>query len=111
MALLTAVTIASTATTVTPVNVTVSDTIAASDIPATGAFLRVINGSGSPINTTLVDPNVSGAGNPAVAPAQPVPAAGERTFKVRPEHVNQTTGFATVTHSSATTVTCTLIKP
>ena len=111
MALLTAVQILSTATTVTPVAVTTSDIIAQTDIPATGAFLRVINGGGSSITTTLVDPNPTPAGNTATAPGQTVPAASERTFRIRPEHVNPNTGYATVTHSSATSVTCTLVKP
>lgn len=100
-----------TATSVTAAPMSTSDTIAAADIPASGALLNVINASGAPIQVKIVDPNTTPAGNTATAPDQPVAAAGDRWFKVKPEHVNPNTGLATVTLSSATSVTYKLIKP
>jgi hypothetical protein len=110
MALLTPVSVTSAATTIAPLAVTTSDTISGSDIGADGVLLNVINGSGSPINVTLLDPGTTAVGNAGTAVAQAVPASGDRWFRISYVHVNSATGVATVTYSSATTVTYKLIR-
>ncbi len=110
MALLTAVSVTSAATTVTAAAVTTSDTVSASDIGTDGALLNVINGAGSPINVTLVDPGTTAVGNAGTAAAQAVANGTDRWFRLSPGHVNPATGVATVTFSSATSVTYKLIR-
>lgn len=105
MALLTAVSVLPTATTVTANAMTTSDTIAAADVGVNGAILEVINGGGSPINVTLADPGTTGVGNAGTTTPQAVPNGAAREFRITPGHVNQNTGVATVTLSSATSVT------
>ena len=110
MALLTAVSVGTTATTVTAAAVSASDTIAAADIGENGALLNVINGSGGSINVVLVDPGTTGAGNTATAPNQAVPNGADRWFQVTKQHVNTATNVATVTFSGTTTVTYKLLR-
>lgn len=110
MALLTAVSVTSTATTVTAAAMSTSDTIASADVGVNGALLNVINGGGSSINVTLADPGTTGIGNAGTTVAQAVANGADRWFRVSPGHVNQTTGVATVTLSSATSVTYKLIR-
>lgn len=105
MALLTAVSVLPAATTVNANAMTTSDTIAAADIGSNGALLEVINGSGSPVNVTLLDPGATAIGNAGTTTPQAVPAGAAREFRITPGHVNPATGFATVTLSSATSVT------
>ncbi len=110
MALLTAVSVLSTATTVTAASMTTSDTIAQADIGVNGALLNVINGGGSPVNVTLSDPNTTALGNAGTTSAQAVANGADRWFRISPAHVNGTTGVATVTLSSATSVTYKLVR-
>jgi hypothetical protein len=72
MALLTAVSVLSTATTVTGAAVSASDTIAAADIGVNGALLNVNNGSGGSINVTLLDPGPTDVGNAGTTVTQAV---------------------------------------
>ncbi|MEU8371220.1 hypothetical protein [Micromonospora tulbaghiae] len=110
MALLTATSVTSTATTVTGAAMTTSDTVSGSDIGPNGALLNVINGGGSSINVTLADPNLTAVGNAGTAVAQAVPAGSDRWFRLSPAHVNPSTGVAAVALSSATSVTYKLIR-
>lgn len=110
MALLTATSVTAAATTVAGAAVTTSDTVSASDIGTNGALLNVINGAGAPINVTLTDPNTTAVGNAGTAVAQAVANATDRWFRLSPGHVNPATGVATVTFSSATTITYKLIR-
>lgn len=110
MALLTAVSVLTTATTVGPNAVSASDTIAAADIGTNGALLNVINGSGGSINVVLVDPGTTAAGNTTTAPNQAVANGADRWFRVTQAHVNPATQVATVTFSGTTTVTYKLIR-
>jgi hypothetical protein len=110
MALLTANSVTSTATTVAPAAVTTSDTVAASDIGTNGALLQVINGSGGSINVTLVDPGTTPVGNAGTAAVQAVANGADRWFRLSPGHVNPSTGVATVNFSSASSVTYKLIR-
>lgn len=110
MALLTAVSVLSTATTVTAASMSTSDTIAAADIGVNGALLNVINGGGSSINVTLADPNATALGNAGTTTAQAVANGADRWFRISPAHVNPSTLVATVTLSSATSVTYKLVR-
>lgn len=93
------------ATTVAPLAVALSDTIAGGDIGDRGVLLQVINGSGGSINVTISDPNQTLVGNPGTTSAQAVAAGTDRWFRILPAHVNQSTGVATVAYSAITTVT------
>lgn len=110
MALLTAVSVTSAATTVTAAAVSASDTIAAADIGVNGCLLNVINGSGGSINVTLLDPNTTAVGNAGTTVAQAVANGTDRWFRVSPAHVSPSTAVATVTYSGTTTVTYKLIR-
>jgi hypothetical protein len=110
MALLTAVSVTSAATTVTAAAMSTSDTIASADVGVNGALLQVLNGGGSSINVTLADPGTTGVGNAGTTTPQAVANGADRWFRISPAHVNQTTGVATVTLSSATSVTYKLIR-
>lgn len=110
MALLTAVSITSTATTVTAAAVSSSDTVAAADVGVNGALLNVINASGGSINVTLADPGTTAAGNAGTTSAQPVANSADRWFRLSPAHVNQSTGVATITFSATTSVTYKLLR-
>lgn len=110
MALITAVSVTSAATTVTAAAAATSNTIAASDIGNKGVLLNIINGSGGSINVTLEDPNTTAVGNAGTEVAQAVANSADRWFKITPKHVDPATGLATVTLSSATSVTYKLIR-
>lgn len=110
MALLTAVSVTSTATTVTAAAVSASDTVSGSDIGTNGALLNVINGSGGSINVTIADPGTTAVGNAGTAAAQAVANGADRWFRLSPGHVNPSTGVATVTFSGTTSVTYKLIR-
>lgn len=110
MALLTAVSVLPTATTVAAAAVSASDTISSGDIGTNGALLQVINGSGGSINVVLVDPGRTPASNTATAPPQAVPNGQDRWFNVTPNHVDQATGVAVVTFSGTTSVTYKLLR-
>jgi hypothetical protein len=110
MALLTAVSVTSAATTITAAAVSSSDTISSSDIGTNGALLNVINGSGGSINVTISDPGTTAIGNAGTTVAQAVAAGQDRWFRLSPGHVNPSTGVATVAFSGTTSVTYKLIR-
>lgn len=110
MALLTPVSVTSAATTVTAAAVAATDTIAGSDIGQDGVLLNVINGAGAPITVTLSDPGTTAVGNVGTTVAQSVANGADRWFRISYGHVNPATGVATITYSSATTVTYKLIR-
>ncbi|GAA2696529.1 hypothetical protein [Actinoplanes palleronii] len=110
MALLTAVSVTSTATTVAGAAMSTADTIAAADIGVNGALINVINGAGAPVNFTILDPGTTTVGNAGTTSAQAVTNGTDRWFRLSPGHVNPATGFANVTLSSATSVTYKLIR-
>jgi hypothetical protein len=110
MPLLTAVSVTSAATTVAGAAMSTSDTIAAADIGVNGALINVINGAGAPVNFTITDPGFSPVSNAGTAAAQAVANGTDRWFRLSPGHVNPGTGVATVTLSSATSVTYKLIR-
>jgi hypothetical protein len=110
MALLTAVSVTSTATTVTAAAMSTADTIAAADIGVNGALINVINGSGGSVNFTILDPGFSPVSNAGTATPQAVGAGADRWFRLSPGHINLSAGVANVTLSSATTITYKLIR-
>ncbi|MDT5023626.1 MAG: hypothetical protein QOE61_52 [Micromonosporaceae bacterium] len=110
MALLTAVSVVSAATTVAGAAVSASDTIAAADIGVNGALLNIINGSGSSMTVTLSDPGTTDIGNAGTTTPQTVGAGADRWFRLSPFHVNPATGVATVANSATTTITYKLIR-
>jgi hypothetical protein len=85
--------------------VTSSDTLTASQVGSNGVLLNVINGGGSPINVTILDPGKTGAGNVGTTSAQAVANATDGWFRILPGHVDLVSGLATVTYSGTTTVT------
>lgn len=109
MALLTAVSVTSTATTVTAAAVSASDTIAAADVGVNGCLLNVINGSGGSINVTLSDPGSTAVGNAGTTTPQAVANGADRWFRITPAHVSSS-GVATVTYSGTSSVTYKLIR-
>lgn len=110
MALLTAVSVTSTATAVAGAAMSTADTISASDIGVNGALINVINGAGAPVTFTILDPGFSPVSNAGTAAGQSVTNATDRWFRLSPGHVNPATGVANVTLSSATTITYKLIR-
>jgi hypothetical protein len=110
MALLTPVSVTSAATTIAAAAVSATDTIAGSDIAQDGVLLNVINGAGSPITVTFSDPGSTPIGNAGTTVAQSVPNGADRWFRLSYGHVNPSTGVATITYSSATSVTYKLIR-
>lgn len=110
MAVIIAVPVTATATSVPPAAAATSMEISAPDVGPRGALLNIINGAGAPINVTLVDPGVTPAGSTAAANAQAVANATDRWFFVSPKLVDQAAGEAVVTLSSATTITYKLIR-
>lgn len=110
MALLTAVSVTSAATTVTAAAVSSSDTVSASDIGTNGALLQVINGSGGSINVTISDPGTTAVGNAGTTSPQAVAAGADRWFRLSPGHVNPSTNVATVAYSGTSSVTYKLIR-
>lgn len=105
MALLTVATISGTASAPNKVAVNTTDTISASDIGDRGVILEVLNSSGGAITVSVSDAGTTPAGNPGTVTAQSVPAAGTRRIYVGPKNVNPATAVATLTYSSATSVT------
>ena len=110
MALLNAVSVTSTATTVAAAAMSTADTIAQADVGVNGALLQVINGSGGSVNFTLTDPNTTAIGNAGTASPQAVAAGTDRWFRLSPGHVNAATGVANTTLSAATSITYKLIR-
>lgn len=110
MALLTATSVTTSATTVTAAAAATSNTISASDIGNKGCLLNIINASGGSIDVTLADPGTTPVGNDGTAAAQAVANSADRWFKILPGHVDPATDVATVTLSSASSVTYKLIR-
>lgn len=74
-------------------------------VPGDGAYLEVLNGSGSSITVTIATPEVVD-GSLAVADRAVAVGAGVRTKIALPaELYEQADGLAWITYSSATTVT------
>lgn len=110
MALITATSILTTATTVTAAAAATSNTISASDIGTRGCAINIINASGGSINVTLEDPGRTAVGNAGTEVAQAVANSADRWFKITKNHVDPATGLATVTLSSASSVTYKLVR-
>lgn len=110
MALLTATSVVAAGTTVTAAPAGTSNTVSASDIGVNGAILTVINGSASSITVTISDPGLTPAGNAGTTAAVTVGATSEKQFRLSQSHVDLSTQVATITLSSATTVTYKLIR-
>jgi hypothetical protein len=103
MALITVQSVVSTGTTPSAITPTASDTISGNDvIPGGGVVLRVIT-TGTLTNVSVLDPTVTGLGNPGTVTAVACPATGVRMILVPPAAVNAATGVATVTFSGALT--------
>lgn len=109
MALLTATRPTTAGVAWSPAAVSASDTISSSDLGSQGAYLVVINGGGSPDTVTVVDPGLTPAGSAATNPTNSVTNATTEVMRISPAFVNPSTGFATVTHSFTTSVTCVLL--
>lgn len=109
MALLTVRTFSALGGAIARIAVNASDTISGGDIGDRGVILDVNNGAGSPINVTISDPGTTPAGNPASgSPAGrviAVPNGQQRDIYIGPRNVDPSTGVATITYSSTTTVT------
>lgn len=110
MALLTAVSVTSGATNVPALAAGTSNTVSGGDIGARGALLQVVNGSGGSITVTISDPGTTAVGNAGTTTPQSVGAGTDRWFRLVPGHVDPSSQVATVTLSSATSVTYRLIR-
>jgi len=110
MAALTSTSVTLAGVTVTPVAVSASDTIAATQFGSLGCRLRVINGGGSPDTVTILDPNLTQMGSAATNPTVSVVNATTKDIFIPLSSVNAGTGVATVTHSFTTSVTCELTR-
>jgi hypothetical protein len=109
MALLTALRPASTGSVYTPAAVAASDTIAATDLGALGAYLIVINGGGSPDVVTISDSGLTAAGNAATAQTVSVTNGTTKAIFIPPSGIHPTNLVKTIAHSFTTTVTCVLL--
>lgn len=105
------------ATTVVP-NVGVADTslytaATASDTAATGTgtFLLVKNGGGSAITVTIACPIlVDGRLTTSSSASPSIPAAGYGLIPLLPIYASSTTGLATITYSSTTSVSVAVVR-
>lgn len=84
-------------------------TIASGDIGPYGVLVNIINGSGGSMTVTVEDPSFTGLGNPPNEPAQTIANATDAWFRVMPSNVDST-GVATLTLSTTTSVTYKLIR-
>ncbi len=108
MALLNPTTPATTGTVVTGAAVSSSDTINGN---YAGGYLIVINGSGSSINVTIVDPGRTALGNTGTNAAIAVANGASKAIKLTSAMVDSTTNLITVNFSATTTVTYVLYPP
>ncbi len=108
MALLTSTVPVIAGTTAAPAAMSTSDTINGNMV---GGYLKVYNGSGSPVNFTLVDPGKTQAGNTGTQAAVAVAAAAAKWFPLTSAFVNPTTNLINTTLSLATSVTYELLPP
>src|SRR5690349_198694 len=102
MTLNAAQTVVLTGTTSSPFTATTSDTVSQNDIvPGGGAVIRVIT-SGTAVNVSILDPNVTAQGNPGTVTAVGTAATGSKYILIPPSAVNPSTGVATITFSTTT---------
>jgi hypothetical protein len=105
MALLTVTTLSAAGALTNLAAVNTTDTISASDIGDRGVILDVNNGAGAPITVTISDVGLTPAGNVGTPLVVTVTNATRKRIFVGPKNVNPATGVATLTYSSATTIT------
>ena len=114
MAALTAITPTLAGATSTAAAVAASDTIAAEQLGPFGAYLEIINAGAGTDTITISDASLTRAGNAltsgAVTGLTVANGGACKSFLLRPEQVNGTTGLITVTHSQPTGVTYKLTK-
>jgi hypothetical protein len=84
-------------------------TIAAADIGPYGALVNIINNSGGAMTVTVEDPSTTALGNTPAEPAQSIANTADAWFRVMPSNVDST-GVATLTLSTTTSVTYKLIR-
>jgi len=106
VALLTATTPAVGGTLAAPAAIGTSNTINGNLVPCN---LKVINGAGSPVNVTIVDPGRTDAGNTGTQAAVAVANGTAKWFSLTSAFVNPSDNLVTVTLDSATSVTYELI--
>jgi len=83
-------------------------TVAQATIGTAGALVNIINASGGSMTVTVEDPNTTIVGNTATEPAQSIANSADRWFRLVPGNVDST-GVATLTLSTTTSVTYKLI--
>lgn len=96
-------------TTPTPITATSSDTIAEPSFGPNGVAMRIIT-SGTATNVSVLDPGVTGQGNPGTVTPLAAPATGVRMLLIPRSSINGNTNQATVTFSSITGVTYELYR-
>ncbi len=106
MALLTATTPAVGGTLAAPAAIGTSNTINGNLAPCN---LKVINGAGSPVSVTIVDPGHTAAGNTGTQAAVAVANGAAKWFSLTTAFIDPSTSLITVTLDSATSVTYELI--
>ncbi len=110
MALLTAITPVAAGTAWAPAAVAASDTIAASDIGTKGCYIVVVNGNAGVDTVGLTDPSFAPTGNAGTNLTNSVTNGTTEIMYISPAYVNPSTGLATVTHTTTTSVTCVVIR-
>jgi hypothetical protein len=108
MALLTATVPAIAGTLAAPAAMSTADTISGNMV---GGYLKVINGGGSSVNFTIVDPGRTRAGNTGTQAAVAVANGTAKWFPLEAAFVNSATNLINTTLSSATSVTYELLPP
>lgn len=77
--------------------------------PLANQFLRIKNGSGAPINLTLIDPGTSPLGQANPDPVIAIPATtGDVLVRLPPGIADPSSGLISWTYSAVTTVTVAL---
>lgn len=89
-----------------------SDTIDQSILGGRGAFLEILNGSGSSDTVTIKDFGATGAGNalPSNQYTVSVGAGSSSIIYLKPSQVDPSTGLVTIAHSVTTSVTYKLYR-
>jgi hypothetical protein len=106
MALLAVTTPAVGGTLAAPAAMSTADTINGNLV---GGSLKVINGAGSPVNFTIVDPGRTGLGNTGTNAPVAVANGTAKWFPLTSAMVDSSSGLISTTLSSATSVTYELI--
>lgn len=83
--------------------------ISGSDIPPAGLLVNIINNSGGSMTVTVEDPTTTTLGNTPAEPAQSIANTADGWFRVMPSNVDST-GVATLTLSTVTSVTYKIIR-